>query len=1007
MKKILIIIGAVVAVLFLAILILPVLFKDEIRKAIDQAIAENVNADVYYDADQFSLSLIKNFPSATVSLGDFGVVNRAPFAGDTLVAVNELDISVNLRSVVFGDQPRISGILLDQPNVYVHVLEDGQANYDIAIESEETPTTTDTTASEVSFSIDHWEIKDGDIVYEDLTLPILLSVQDMQHTGSGDFTLEVFDVETSTLIDRMSVNYDGIEYLTDKRIAADANLNVDLKNTKYTFLDNTFAVNDFAMGFDGSVTMPGDDIGLDLTFEAKDNNFKSLLSLVPGMYLEGFEQVQTEGEFDFSGFAKGIYNEENLPAFQLKLLTEDARFQYPDLPTAVTDIDVDMLIDNPDGVIDNTVINIASFHADLGSNPIDGRLLVEGLAPYQIDTEVRAKLNLSELMQMYPMDSLELSGTYALNLAAQGTYDTTTQQIPTINMNMMLKDGYVQSGEYPPLENVNFTSTVTNESGRMAETVVRVNDFDMTLADEPFHADLVLTNLEDYTWDLSANGTLDLQKITQIYPLEGTELAGIIQADVQTKGKMSDVEAERYANLPTRGQVQVRDLVYVSEDLPQGLKINQAQTTFTPERVTLKRFEGSAGQSDMRLSGYLSNYLGYALADNEVLRGKLDFKSGKFDLNEWMTDEEASDSAEVKDTTNAALAVVEVPKDIDFEMNTSIAEVLYDDMTLSNLKGQVVVRDGVVRMNDLDFASLGGQFAVEGTYDTRDLNKPAFDFNLNIQDLAIRQAYQSFNTVQALAPIAQNMSGDMSTQFSIAGLLQPDMSPDLSTIDGKGLLEIAQAAVENSKMVGAVASITKLSNTKSIKVNDTEVKFEIKNGRVFVEPFDINIGNFNTVMAGSNGIDGSLDYDMKMTVPAGSVGTAVNSAIAKFTGGDGNVSSDIVLNLDLGGTYDDPKVGLTGTEAGPGGGAKQAAKAVVKEKVDEQKKKLEAEVAQKRKAAEAEARRKAEAAKKEAERKAKAEADRLKREAEKKADEAKDEVKDKAKKKLKKLFPPR
>ena len=1005
MKKLLIILGAVFAIVVVAILVIPILFKDDIQKAIDQAIAENVNADVYYDIKRFNLSLIRNFPDATVSLGDFGVVNREPFAGDTLLSVDALNISVDLKSVIFGDQPRISGIRLNKPNVYVSVLEDGRANYDIAISSEEETAPTDTTAtSEVAFTIDHWEINDANVVYEDLSLPMLMSIEHMNHTGSGDFTLDVFDMQTNTEINRMSVNYDGIEYLTNKKIVADADLNINLEESKYTFLENTFSVNDFATGFDGYVAMPDENIEMDLTFAAKDNSFKGLLSLVPGMYLEGFENVQTEGTFDFGGFVKGTYNETQMPAFQLKLLTENARFQYPDLPTPVTNIAVDLRVDNQDGIIDNTIINMKSFHADLGNNPIDARLLLEGLSSYKIDTEIKAKLNLAEMMELYPMDSLELKGTYNLDLVAQGVYDSAARRIPTIDMDMALQNGYVKSGDYPPLENINFTSTVKNESGQLAQTVVRVNDFDMTLADEPFHADLVVTDLDDYTWDLAAKGTLDLEKLTRIYPLEDTKLGGIIRADIQSKGKMSDVEAERYAQLPTSGTMEISNLSYMTKDLPQGMKIGQAQAEFNPQRVTLKSFEGAVGKSDMRLTGYLSNYLGYALADNETLGGQLDVKSGKIDLNEWMTEEGTAPPSE-EDTSSAPLEVVEVPKNIDFELNANVAEVLYDNMTLNNMKGKVVVRDGAVRMDNLNFASLGGQFAMSGSYDTRDLKRPSFDFDLDIREIGIRQSYQTFNTVQALAPIAQNMDGDMSTKFSIAGLLLPDMSPALNTVDGKGMLTIEDAAVEESKVVGAITSVTKLSNTKSISIKDTEIQFEIKNGRVFVQPFDVNVGNFKTVVAGSNGIDGSLDYNLKMTVPAGSVGTAVNSAIAKLTGDGGTVSSDIVLNLGVGGTYDDPKVNLGGAEAGQG--AKEAVKVAVKDKVNEQKEKLENEVDKKKEAVEAEARQKAQAAKEEAERKAREEADRLKKEAEQKADAAKEEVKEEAKKKLKKLFPPR
>ncbi len=998
MKKLLIVLGVFFGIILIAAIVLPIIFKDDIRKAIDEAIAENVNADVYYDTDKFNLSLIRHFPNVTVGLEDFGVVNKAPFAGDTLLAVKEFDVVVNAMSLIFGDQPRISSIRLDQPNVYVQVLSDGTANYDIAVASEDTVQVEDTTSSDLSIRIDHWEVNNGNMVYQDLTLPMLMIVRNMNHTGSGDFTLDVFDMVTETNIDRLSVNYDGVEYMTNKKVKADVTLNMDLENFKFTFKENTVAVNDFRFGFDGFFAMPEEDMTLDLTFAAKDNNFKSLLSLVPGAYLEGFEDVKTEGTLDFNGFVKGTYNEKTMPAFQVNLMAENGMFQYPDVPKPVTNINMNMLVDNKDGNIDNTVVNVKSLHADLGSNPLDARFLLKGLAPYNIDAEVKTKLNLAELMQMFPIDSLEMKGLYSLNLVANGVYDSASNQFPKVNMDMSLQNGYVKSGDYPPLENMSFTSTVKNETGNMAQTLVQVNNFDMMLANEPFHADLLLTNLEDYTWDLKANGTIDLEKLTRIYPLEDMALAGIIKADIKSKGKMSDVEAERYAQLPTSGTMSVQNFKYVSTDLPQGFTISNATTEFTPERITLKSFDGAAGSSDMRMNGYLSNYLGYAMADNETLRGQLDFKSGKFNLNEWMTE----DTTAVAEDT-AALEVMEIPKNIDFVLRSSIAEVLYDDMTLNNVNGNIIIRDGVAKMENLKFNSLGGQFAMDGTYDTRELEKPAFDFNLNIQNLEIPKAYATFNTVQALAPIAEKMDGTFSTTFKLAGLLQSDMSPLMNTLDGKGIILVNDASVEDSKVVSAVTQLTKLKNSSGIALKDVKIRAEIKNGRVFVEPFDMNIGNFKTVVAGSNGVDGSLDYLMKMTVPAGVVGSTVNSALSKLTG-SGNTSSNLLVNLNVTGTYDDPKVRLAGAEAGES--PTQTAKAAVEAKAKEEAQKLKDELDNQKEAAEAEVRQKAEEAKRQAEQKAKEEAQKVQQQVKEQAQETKEEIKKETKKELKKIFKP-
>jgi hypothetical protein len=53
---------------------------------------------------------------------------------------------------------------------------------------------------------------------------------------------------------------------------------------------------------------------MDLTFKAKENTFKSLLSLVPGVYTTQFDDLKADGNVAFDGFAKGTYNASRCPA---------------------------------------------------------------------------------------------------------------------------------------------------------------------------------------------------------------------------------------------------------------------------------------------------------------------------------------------------------------------------------------------------------------------------------------------------------------------------------------------------------------------------------------------------------------------------------------------------------------------------------------------------------------------------------------------------------------------
>ena len=99
-----------------AAFIIPIVFKDDIKSAIDKELAKSVNADVVFDVDKFSLSLFSNFPNITAEMNDLGVINREPFAGEILFATEKFEVEVNLKNILFGDQLRLKGISLVRPS---------------------------------------------------------------------------------------------------------------------------------------------------------------------------------------------------------------------------------------------------------------------------------------------------------------------------------------------------------------------------------------------------------------------------------------------------------------------------------------------------------------------------------------------------------------------------------------------------------------------------------------------------------------------------------------------------------------------------------------------------------------------------------------------------------------------------------------------------------------------------------------------------------------------------
>lgn len=914
MKKILIIFVSIIIIFAGVLFAVPIFFKDKIQAKVNQEIQKKINATVYYK--DFDLSLIKHFPNVTLSLSDFGIIGRSPFLGDTLVQAKSFSVSADMKSILSGDKIAINSIQLDSPKILLKVLNDGSSNYDIykkdTLQAQQNESNE---KSNFQIGIKSWKITDGQIIYDDKLKNAYVSLQNITHEGSGNIASDIYDLSTKTEIEKGNIEYGGTSYLTDKKVSANLDMTIDQAHNKYTFKENSLTINDFILNFAGFLAMPDtSNMVMDLTYSSPKNTFKNLLSLVPNIYTEKFKDLKAEGNITFGGIIKGTKNATIFPSFSSTLAISNGMFQYADMPTSVKDININVNVQNYTNDFNNTKIDISSLNLNFGKNPVKGRILIEGLQKSKVDADLMAKLDLQQIAQIFPMKGLEMRGLYDVNLKAKGTYDTLTKQFPQVNAVMSLANGFIKSDKFPePIQNINAKATLLNTDGALASTRLDISDLRLILENEPFTANGSIQNFENYNWDIKAKGKIDLTKITKIYPLAGMTLKGIVDADIETKGKMSDVKAKRYNNLPTAGKAHVQGIEFTSKDYPQGIKVSSANMTFTPQNINVTDSKGYLGTSDFTANGAFSNYIGYVL-NNESLKGKLNIKSNKFNVNEWMTDAPKTANPSSSSSTNSNLQVVEIPKNMDLVVNSEIINALYDKMELKNIKGILTVGNGAVKMKNVAFNSLGGNFITNGTYNSSDLAHPKFDFALNLENVEIAQAYQHLNIVKYLMPVAQYLIGGINSKFKIDGELGQDMMPKINTLSGDGLMKILHGEVsENNPLVQKLIEVTKLTKIKDTQLTNILMQFEIKDGTFGVKPFDIKFDDYKITASGRHGLTGSMDYALVLDVPAGKTGEAFSNIFQKWTGKALQGSDRVKFDLVLVGNLKNPIFGFKGS----------------------------------------------------------------------------------------------
>ena len=403
-KKVLKITGITLLILLAIIIAVPLFLQGKIEEIIKNKVNNSINATL--DFEEADLSLLKSFPNANVELTKLSLVNKAPFEGDTLFASSEIELAMPIKELFkSADEPIVIKTLnIDGAKLHIKADADGNANYDIAKESEPTPSPTSEESSDnFTLNMDSYAITNSEIIYEDLGSGMKLEISEMNHSGTGDLSLE--KSELKTLTDALvSFEMDSTKYLNKNKINLDALIGIDLSENKYSFLENKAMINQLPLVFDGFVKVNEDNQEVDITFKTPSSDFKNFLAVIPEAYASNIENVQTTGNFEVNGEFKGVVDDEHIPAFKIAINSENASFKYPDLPKSVRNVYIDTEINNETGITEDTYVNInkLSFLIDEDKFNLNAKIR-ELMGNTKVNAHMDGRINLANISQAYPV----------------------------------------------------------------------------------------------------------------------------------------------------------------------------------------------------------------------------------------------------------------------------------------------------------------------------------------------------------------------------------------------------------------------------------------------------------------------------------------------------------------------------------------------------------------------------------------------------------------------------
>ncbi len=421
MKKKLLIAASVFASLFVILLILPFAFEGKIEKMIKAEANKTMKAKL--DFSNLNLSFIRHFPKATIGLKNLTIVGIDSFAVDTLIKAEELRVSVDIMSI-FGDKGfDVSHILLDGGDIRLHVLKSGRANWDIVPSDNTQQPATAEKPSTFKLSLKELVTRSSRFSYVDEQGNMDFSIKDLNSICSGDMTADVTNLKLKADAAEMNFTMDKLPYMSKMVVHIDGEIEADLKNSKYTFRNNTCHINAVEAALEGWFAMPKEGYDMDIRLKTKQLDFKQVLSLVPGMFTKQFEDIETAGVVSMDAWAKGHYSDSVLPAFNVALNVDKAMFKYPSLPKKVDQIRMNVKVSNPGGSPDLTVVDLKELRFSMGGNPFKLTALIKTpVSNPDFALKANGKLDLAIIREVYPLEKgTELNGKLISDLQVIGT----------------------------------------------------------------------------------------------------------------------------------------------------------------------------------------------------------------------------------------------------------------------------------------------------------------------------------------------------------------------------------------------------------------------------------------------------------------------------------------------------------------------------------------------------------------------------------------------------------
>lgn len=577
--------------------------------------------------------------------------------------------------------------------------------------------------------------------------------------------------------------------------------------------------------------------------------------------------LQADGQFNRKIVRSGIRQVDTvnlIPKFRLKSSLHNGYFKYPSLNAPIEKINFDIDGRNTDGNYKHTQLDINAVNLQALSNYIRGSAKIQP-GHMGIAINLKSMLNLAEIKQFYPLKDLELNGELNMDLQSKGVYNKARKTFPVTQASFKLTNGRIKTAHFDqPLENIIVDGTLTNKDGTLRGTQVHIKPISFVMAGQPFMLKAAVRNFENVSYNITSKGTIDIGKMYQFFAIKGYNVNGKVFTDLSLKGLQSDATSGNYQKLNNKGQLIVNNISLQSDLFPKSFLIKNGVFSFAQDNMKFEKFKASYGKSDFTMNGQLGNVINYVLTPKAKLTGNFNFQSRQIFADELMV---YNTPKPIPGAPAGSSGVILIPENLDVTLSANAGTVYYNGLQIKNAKGNLVLKDGTLALNQTSFNLIGASVNMDATYKSITPESALFDYHISAKEFDIAKAYKEIKIFRTLATSASKVKGIVGLDYQLSGKLNQDMLPVYPSLKGAGVLSLKKVSLSGFKMMNAVSKATRRDSLNNPDLRDVEIKSTINRNIITIERFKMRVAGFRPRFEGQVSFDGRLNMSGRLGLP--------------------------------------------------------------------------------------------------------------------------------------------